>query len=299
MKKDLLTILDLTANEIKALIDRGLEIKRSTRNSSNMPLTGHTLGLLFEKTSTRTRISFETAMFRLGGNTIFLNKKDTQLSRDETIKDTARVLSKYLDILAVRTFSHDIIETMAAWAEIPVINALTDMFHPCQILSDMLTIKEKRGSLDNLKVAWVGDGNNVAHSWINIARLSGFELVLACPPGYQPSPDVLDGAGDNIRVVTDPAEAAADADAINVDVWTSMGQETERIQRLKDFKNYQLNQDLVKLARPEALVMHCLPAHVGEEISEDVFEGPHSVVFDQAENKMHLHQALLEKLVLR
>jgi ornithine carbamoyltransferase len=299
MKKDLLTILDLTADEIKALIDRGLEIKQSTRNSGNMPLTGHTLGLLFEKTSTRTRISFETAMFRLGGNTIFLNKKDTQLSRDETIKDTARVLSKYLDILAVRTFSHEIIETMAAWAEIPVINALTDMFHPCQILSDMLTIKEKRGSLDNLKVAWIGDGNNVAHSWINIARLSGFELVLACPPGYQPSPDVLDGAGNNIRVVTDPAEAAAGADAINVDVWTSMGQETEKIQRLKDFKNYQLNQDLLKLARPEALVMHCLPAHVGEEISEEVFEGPHSVVFDQAENKMHLHQALLEKLVLR
>ncbi|OPX33521.1 MAG: ornithine carbamoyltransferase [Desulfobacteraceae bacterium 4484_190.1] len=297
MKKDLLSIQDITKDEILALIDRGLEIKAEKRRT-DMPLKGYTLGLLFEKPSTRTRVSFETAMFRLGGNTIFMNKQDTQLSKNETVKDTARVLSRFLDILVVRTFSQEMLEKMAKWADIPVVNALTDMYHPCQILSDAMTLKEKLGTLEGIKVAWVGDGNNVAHSWINLASRLGFRLVLACPPAYFPSKEVLMHAGKNVEVTTDPAEAVKDADAINVDVWTSMGQEKEREQRLKDFAGYQLNRSLVDMAKPDVIVMHCLPAHVGEEISEEVFEGPHSVVFDQAENKMHLHQALLEAMLL-
>ena len=297
MKKDLLSIQDITKDEILALIDRGLEIKADKRRT-DMPLKGHTLGLLFEKPSTRTRVSFETAMFRLGGNTIFMNKQDTQLSKNETVKDTARVLSRFLDILVVRTFSQEMLEKMARWADIPVVNALTDMYHPCQILSDAMTLKEKLGTLEGIKVAWVGDGNNVAHSWINLASKLGFRLVLACPPAYFPSEEVLMHAGKNVEVTTDPTEAVKDADAINVDVWTSMGQEKEREQRLKDFAGYQLNRSLVDMAKPDVIVMHCLRAHVGEEISEEVFEGPHSVVFDQAENKMHLHQALLEAMLL-
>ena len=297
MKKDLLSIQDITKDEILALIDRGLKIKAEKRRT-DMPLKGYTLGLLFEKPSTRTRVSFETAMFRLGGNTIFMNKQDTQLSKNETVKDTARVLSRFLDILVVRTFSQEMLEKMAKWADIPVVNALTDMYHPCQILSDAMTLKEKLGTLEGIKVAWVGDGNNVAHSWINLASKLGFRLVLACPPAYFPSKEVLMHAGKNVEVTTDPTEAVKDADAINVDVWTSMGQEKEREQRLKDFAGYQLNRSLVDMAKPDVIVMHCLPAHVGEEISEEVFEGPHSVVFDQAENKMHLHQALLEAMLL-
>jgi ornithine carbamoyltransferase len=236
-------------------------------------------------------------MFRLGGQTLFLSRGDTQLSRNEPIRDTARVLARYLDVIAIRTFSQDFVEKMAQWAEIPVINALTDQHHPCQILSDIMTVKEKRGSLNNLKVAWIGDGNNVAHSWINAAGVLGFELALACPTGYHPRPDVLKGSGKNIKLVEDPADAARGADVINTDVWTSMGQDAERDKRLRDFKGFQLNRSLLELCKPDVLVMHCLPAHRGEEISEDVLEGPNSVVFDQAENKMHLHQALLEKLL--
>ncbi|MBW1788580.1 MAG: ornithine carbamoyltransferase [Deltaproteobacteria bacterium] len=296
MKKDLLTIKHLTGDDILSFIDRGLEIKRSGRNTDR-PLRGCTLGLIFEKASTRTRVSFETAMTRLGGHTLFLSREASQLSRDEPIKDTARVLSRYVDALAVRTFSQAMVEEMAQWSKIPVINALTDRYHPCQILSDLMTVKEKRGSLENMKVAWVGDGNNVAHSWISAARILGFRLVLACPEGYEPMPEELEGAGDNIRVVRDPREAATDAHVINTDVWTSMGQDAERDRRLKDFQGFQVDEALVSMAKPEALIMHCLPAHRGEEIAEGVMEGPNSVIFDQAENKMHLHQALLEMLI--
>ena len=297
MKKDLLTIRDLNKDEMLRLIDRGLEIKKTWR-PTDRPLRGRTLGLMFEKSSTRTRVSFEAAMYRLGGQTLFLNKDDTQMSREEPIKDTARVLSRYLDALAIRTFAQEMVEEMARWADIPVINALTDKYHPCQILSDLMTVKEKKGTLDNLKVAWIGDGNNVAHSWINAARLLEFELVLACPSGYHPLPDVLDGSGENIKVVEDPAGASAGADVINADVWTSMGQDGEREQRLLDFQGYQVNDSLLELCKPDVLVLHCLPAHRGEEITDEVLEGSHSVVFDQAENKMHLHQALLEMLLL-
>ncbi|MEW6669948.1 MAG: ornithine carbamoyltransferase [Thermodesulfobacteriota bacterium] len=297
MKKDLTIIGELTREEILSLIDRGLELKRMGRRAERT-LSGYTLGLLFEKASTRTRVSFETAMFRLGGQTVFLGWKDTQMSRDETPADTARVLSRYLDILAVRTYSQELVEEMARWADIPVINALTDRFHPCQVLSDLMTVKEKRGEVEHMKAAWIGDGNNVAHSWIDGARVLGFELILACPPGYGPRPEIVGQAAKNIRVTGDPREAAAGADVINTDVWTSMGQETEREQRVRDFQGFQVNEQLVKLGKPDVLVMHCLPAHRGEEITSEVMDGPRSVVFDQAENKMYLHQALLERLVL-
>ena len=297
MKKDFLSIKDLKREEILGLIDRGLEIKRAGRSVSRS-LTGYTIGLIFDKASTRTRVSFEVAMFRLGGQTIFLNRAETQMSRDESEQDTARVLSRYLDGLIIRTYSQEEIEEMARWAGIPVINALTDLYHPCQVLSDLLTVKENKNDLENLKVAWVGDGNNVAHSWINAAGILGFELYLACPKGYAPQKDILSEAGSNVRVLDDPREAVADADIINTDVWASMGQEDEREKRLRDFKGFQLNQSLAQLAKPDVLVMHCLPAHRDEEITSEVMDGPNSIVLDQAENKLYLHQALLEKLLL-
>ena len=298
MKKNLLTITDLSGEEILALIDRGLEIKREGRHVSTS-LAGYTLGLIFDKASTRTRVSFETAMFRLGGQTLFLSRSDTQMSRDETEEDTAKVLSRYLDALVIRTYSQELVQEIARFAHIPVINALTDRYHPCQVLSDLMTIKEKKGTLDGMKVAWIGDGNNVAHSWINAAHILGFEMVLACPSGYHPLKEVMGPVGPNIKVIEDPKEAAKGADVINTDVWASMGQEDERSQRLKDFQGFQVDQFLVELAASDVLVMHCLPAHRGEEITSEVMDGPNSVVFDQAENKLHLHQALLEKLLLR
>jgi ornithine carbamoyltransferase len=298
MKKDLLTLRDLDGDEVLDLITRALEIKKMGGRTER-PLRGYSMGLLFDKTSTRTRVSFEVAMGRLGGQAIFLSRKDTQMSRDEPVEDTARVLSRYLDVLVIRTYSQTLVEEMAHWAEIPVINALTDLYHPCQVLSDLMTIKEKTGTLNNLKVAWIGDGNNVAHSWINAARILGLDLVLACPPGYHPKPEVLEGSAENIKVLEDPAEAARDAHVINTDVWASMGQDEQKEKRLSDFQGFQLKESIVGLARPDVIVMHCLPAHRGEEITAGVIEGPHSVVFDQAENKMHLHQALLERLLVK
>jgi len=297
MKKDILTIRDLREDEIMGLMERALQIKREGRRFTGS-LKGYTLGLLFDKASTRTRVSFETAMFRLGGQTLFLNRSDTQMSREEPVEDTARVLSGYLDALVIRTYAHDLLEQMARWSEIPIINALTDLYHPCQVLSDLVTVQEKRGNLDHLRVAWIGDGNNMAHSWINAARVLGFEMTLACPSKYHPLPRVLEGAGENIRVVGDPKEAAEGADVVNTDVWASMGQENERAQRLSDFQGFQVNQQLIRLCKPNVLVMHCLPAHRGEEISHDVLDGPNSVVFEQAQNKLYLHQALLEILLI-
>ena len=258
---------------------------------------GYTLGLIFDKASTRTRVSFETAMFRLGGQTLFLNRGDTQMSRDETIADTARVLSRYLDALVIRTYSQESIEEMVRWSDIPVINALTDLYHPCQVLSDLMTVKEKRGSLDKMKVAWIGDGNNVAHSWINAARVMGFDLVLACPRKYYPLPEVLEGCKGNVRVVEDPVEAAKGANVINTDVWASMGQEGERDERIRGFEGFQLNQTLVDLCKSDVLVMHCLPAHRGEEITDEVMDGPQSVVLDQAENRLHIQKAIMTFLL--
>ncbi|MDB9823350.1 ornithine carbamoyltransferase [Deltaproteobacteria bacterium] len=297
MEKNLLTIRELDKVDIMALINRGLGLKAKGREAEG-PLKGCILGLMFDKASTRTRVSFEAAMFRLGGQTLFLSRADTQMSRDETIADTARVLSRYIDILAIRTYSQELIEEMARWSDIPIINALTDLYHPCQVLSDLMTIKEKKGQLENLKVAWIGDGNNVAHSWINAAHIIGFELLLACPSGYHPLPEVLEGAGKNIRVVDDPREAAEKADVINTDVWASMGQEDQRGKRISDFSGFQVDKELVSLSKRDVLVMHCLPAHRGEEITSEVLDGPNSIVFDQAENKLYLHQALLEGMLV-
>jgi ornithine carbamoyltransferase len=302
MKRDLLSVLDLTSDEIHALLVRAQGMKQQWLQGKLRPtLAGKTLGLLFVKPSTRTRISFEAAMHRLGGQCIFMTHQDTQLSRNEPLADTARVLSRYIEALVVRTFAQADLEELAHHASIPVINGLTDSSHPCQVLSDLLTILEKRGSLDNLHVAWVGDGNNVAHSWINAAVRLGFTLSLACPPGYLPAAKVLEGAraqgrGDIVLVDT-PELAVASADAINTDVWTSMGQEQESQIRRSLFGPYQVNAKLLSCAPPHAIVMHCLPAHRGEEITAEVMEGSRSVVFDQAENRLYFQMALLEWLL--
>ncbi len=298
MTRDFLTVHDFAKEEILQCIETALRFKKQGRKVERT-LEGYTLGLIFEKASTRTRISFETAMFRLGGQTLFLGKGETQMSRDESVSDTARVISRYLDGIVMRTYSQKVLEEMARWAEIPVINALTDHHHPCQVLSDLVTVQEKKGCIEGLKIAWVGDGNNVAHSWIDAAQVVGFDLTLACPPGYHPRPDILAQGGKHIRVVEDPREAVKGADVINTDVWASMGQESQRETRINDFKGYQVNEALVRLGKPDAIVMHCLPAHRGEEITAEVLDGPRSVVFDQAENKLHLHMALLEKVMLK
>ncbi|UCG11455.1 MAG: ornithine carbamoyltransferase [Deltaproteobacteria bacterium] len=302
MKRDLLTILDFSSEEIKALLNRAIILKEQWRSGeSQLSLAGKTLGLLFDKPSTRTRVSFEVAMYQLGGQVLFLSSSETQLSRDESLQDTARVLSRYIDGLAVRTYHDANLQELASHAEIPVINALTDLYHPCQVLSDILTVKEKKGDLDSLQVAWVGDGNNVAHSWVNAAARLPFQLSLACPPGYEPETEILQKAQklaeDRIRLSHDPVEAVRDADVINTDVWTSMGQDRERQERLAAFRDYQINETLIRKAKSDVIVMHCLPAHRGEEISDEVMDGPHSVVYDQAENRLHLQRALLDWLL--
>ncbi len=304
MKKDLLTLRDLNADDFEALFTRSFELK--SRYHGGIPdrkLQGKTLGLIFDKASTRTRVSFEAAMVQLGGKSLFLNVGDTQLIRNEPIADTGRVLSRYLDGLVVRTYSQDLLENLAASASIPVINGLTDLYHPCQVLSDLMTILEKKGKLEEIKIVWVGDGNNVAHSWLNAGAILGLHLVLACPDGYSPREEILKPAVEDTRgriaLLSDPQEAVRDADIIYTDVWASMGQESESDHRKRVFKPYQVNASLLALAKEDVMVMHCLPAHRGEEIAEDVLEGPHSIVWDQAENKLHMHKAVLEKLIGR
>ncbi len=294
MKKDLLTLWDLTKEDIVAIIKRGEEIKKGSLKSVK-PLDGHTVGLVFDKSSTRTRVSFEVAIHKLGGSAIFLTPSDTQIARGEPIKDTARVLSSYLDGLIYRTYAQEQLEEFARWSSIPVINALTDLCHPCQVLSDLMTVDENRGNLDSLMVAWIGDGNNVANSWINAANILKFNLTMACPEGYLPNPDILANTSSNVKLVSTPQEAAANANVIYTDVWASMGKEDESEQRIEDFNGWQVNQSLIDLADKDVMVMHCLPAHRGEEITDEVMEGPKSIIFAQAENKLYLHQAILEK----
>lgn len=302
MKRDLLTIRDLSAEEIHQLIKRAHAMKLELHSGKlNPTLSGKILGLIFVKPSTRTRVSFETAMYRLGGQCVFMTANDLQLSRQEPLADTARVLARYLDALVIRTYAHKDVEELAHYAAIPVINGLTDRFHPCQVLSDLLTIQEQRGSLENLCVAWIGDGNNMAHSWINAAARLGFTLYLACPREYMPEQDVLDwakreGHGD-IHVVHDPKAAVKSADVLYTDVWASMGQEAEAEARKQIFRPFQINEELLAEAPAHAIVLHCLPAHRGEEITHTVMEGPQSVVFDQAENRMFLQMSLLEWLL--
>ena len=302
MKKNLLKLSDLSKADFDALFKHALDLKdQHKKGTLKRPLAGRTLGLLFDKPSTRTRVSFETAMAQLGGTPIFISSKDTQMSRDEPLKDTARVLSGYLDAVAMRTFSQEYMEEFASYSTIPVMNALTDAFHPCQILSDILTVIEHKGGYENLKIAWIGDGNNVAQSWINAAGVLGLHLSLACPEGYLPDPEIVawaeSQAGAKISLCSDPVAAIKDADVVNTDVWASMGQEAEQTARQKVFAPYQLNSELLKYAAKEVIVLHCLPAHRGEEISETVLEGSNSVVWDQAENKMHMHRAILEMLI--
>ena len=296
MNKDLLTLRDLTKEDIGAIIKRGEEFKRGSLKNVKS-LEGKTIGLIFDKASTRTRVSFEVATHRSGGNAIFLTPSDTQIARGEPIKDTARILSSYLDGLIVRTYAQEQLEELAEWSRVPVINALTDLYHPCQILSDLMTVDEKRGTLDNLRVAWIGDGNNVANSWINAATILEFDLTMACPQAYEPKPDILADTSTNVKLVNTPQEAVRNATIIYTDVWASMGKEDETERRIKDFTGWQVDQSLTDLADKDVLVMHCLPAHRGEEITDEVMEGPRSIIFAQAENKLYAHQAILEMMI--
>ena len=302
MLRHLRSLQDCTKEELGYFIERALELKKERQAGlQHRQLAGKTIGLIFEKPSTRTRVSFEAAMNGLGGQVIFLSGRDTQLARSEPLKDMARVMARYVDGMVVRTFGQDVVDELARYSSVPVINALTDLHHPCQILSDVMTVIEKKGPIENLKIAWVGDGNNVANSWIQAAELLGFELILACPEGYDPDPEILQNGRRNalkpIVLVRSPEQAVAEADAINVDVWTSMGQEGEEDARLAAFRGYQINEALLAKAPASAIVLHCLPAHRGEEITEEVLESERCVAFDQAENKMHMHKAILEKLI--
>jgi ornithine carbamoyltransferase len=299
---NLLTIADLKKEEIEGLIKRAAHLKdRAKRDIPHKPLRGKVLGLIFEKPSTRTRVSFEAAMYDLGGYTIFISHSDSQIGRGEPIKDTARVMSGYVDGVVVRTFGHAIIEEYARYSTVPVINGLTDLHHPCQVLADILTVVENKGTYKDLKVAWIGDGNNMANSWIEASSILGFELRLACPGGYHPDEVIFnkaktEGSG-KIEACRSVEEAATGADVLNTDVWASMGQEEQREKRLKAFKGYGINEKVLALAHKGAIVMHCLPAHRGEEITDGVIEGPGSVVWEQAENRLHIQKAILEMLL--
>ncbi len=302
MKKDLLRVLDLTGREVLALVSSGRAWKRRWgRRVTPRPLAGKSLAMVFQKASTRTRVSFEVGMTRLGGHALFLAPADTQIGRGEPVRDTARVLSRYADGIIIRTFSHAVAEEMAAASSVPVINGLTDDHHPCQVLADLMTAQESGLDLRRMTVAFVGDGNNVANSWVESAHLLGFTLRLACPEGYEPSARIRReaeavGRGD-VRVLRDPVEAARGADILYTDVWTSMGQEKERRKRLAAFRGYRIDANLLRIAGKKAIVMHCLPAHRGEEITDEVIEGPRSAVFDEAENRLHVQMAILEKFI--
>ena len=293
--KHFLSILDLKATEAMDLVRRAKEMKDTDYRSTL--LAGKTLAMIFEKASTRTRVSFDVGIRHLGGSTIFMTPADSQLGRSEPLADTARVLSRYVQGMVVRTFAQKNVEELARWGSIPVVNALTDLYHPCQVMSDMLTIYERTTNLKDLVVSWIGDGNNMAHSWINASIYFGFQLNLACPEGYMPRTEILERAlkmGAKVYITDDPRAAIAGSHFVNTDVWASMGQEAEQKRREKAFAGYQVNEELLSLADPSAKVLHCLPAHRGEEVSEEVFEGPRSIVFDQAENRLHMQKAILE-----
>lgn len=300
MANHLLTLWDFDREQLMDYLDLALQLKKESKaGGRHQHLAGKIIGLVFEKPSTRTRVSFESAMYGLGGQVIYLSSRDTQLARNEPLKDMARVMDRYVDALVVRTFGQEIVDELARYSTVPVINALTDLHHPCQILSDIMTVIEKKGVVEDLQIAWVGDGNNMANSWIQAAGRLGFNLTLACPAGYDPDPVIFKAAQDEgigkIEVVRDPLVAVNNADVINVDVWASMGQEEEQDARLAVFQPYQVNDTLLGTAKSDAIVLHCLPAHRGEEITNEVLEGAQCVAFDQAENKMHIHKAILAK----
>ena len=302
MKKDLLSILELDAADFDEIFKGARRLKKALQKGKPHPsLKGKTLGMIFDKSSTRTRISFEVGMYQLGGIALFLNSRDTQIGRGEIIADSARMMSRYLNGIMIRTYAQSSVEEFAQHASIPVINGLTDLLHPCQILSDLFTIQEKKGSYERLKIAYIGDGNNVANTWIEAAARLPFALALACPEGYDPDANIMSRGNkestEGITLYRDPIEAAEDADVLYTDVWASMGQESEQEARKKVFKNYQINKMILKEAKKDAIIMHCLPAHRGEEITADVIDGPSSVVIDQAENRLHVQKAILEILL--
>lgn len=295
-----LTLKDLSPEELHQVLLRGIELKKMQRSGEIFePLKNQTLAMIFEKSSTRTRISFETGMTQFGGHALFLSSNDTQLGRGEPIEDSARVISSMADGIMIRTFGHDIVETFAKHSSVPVINALTDDYHPCQLLADMQTYYEHRGSIDGNTVTWVGDGNNMCHSYINAAEQYGFKLRIACPEGYDPDMSLVEEHKERVEIVRDTLEAAKGADLIVTDVWASMGQEEEQKLREKAFANYQVNKAVMDAANPDALFMHCLPAHRGEEVTADVIDAPDSVVWDEAENRLHAQKALLEFLMAK
>ncbi|MAS24121.1 MULTISPECIES: ornithine carbamoyltransferase [unclassified Thalassolituus] len=298
MVRHFLTLLDLSPEELNWLIQRAIELKQiQKRGEVYEPLKNRVLGMIFEKSSTRTRVSFEAGMAQLGGHAIFLSPRDTQLGRGEPVEDSARVLSRMLDVVMIRTFDHDMIETFAAYSQVPVINALTDDFHPCQLLADMQTFVEHRGSIKGKTVAWIGDGNNMCHSYINAARQFDFKLNIAAPEGFDPAQFLLDENKDRVTLMRDPKEAVAGAHLVTTDVWASMGQEEEQEERARKFKDFQVSREMLDLAADDVLFMHCLPAHRGEEISEDLLDDPRAVVWDEAENRLHAQKALLEFLL--
>ena len=295
--RDFLAIPDFTKRELEKLFDLAEQMR--TGGYDRKPLAGKSLAMIFMKSSTRTRVSFEVGAWKLGGHALFLSPRDVQLGRGEPIKDTARVLSRYVDGIMIRTFAHAEVEELARYADVPVINGLTDLLHPCQILADLLTVRQHLGTYEGKKIAWIGDGNNMANSWINAAWRLGFELSLACPEGYDPDPTILARAKKTakVTVVRDPKEAADGAHVVNTDVWASMGQEEEQKIREKAFAGYQVDDALMTRARKDAIFLHCLPAHRGEEVAESVIEGPQSRVFDEAENRLHAQNAVMAVLM--
>jgi ornithine carbamoyltransferase len=300
VKRDFLTLWDLSSAEIDSLLKRSLDLKAG-KDASKCPLIGRSIGLIFEKASTRTRVSFETGIYQLGGQPIYMNSQEIQLGRGETVADSARTLSRYLAAIAIRTYAHQRIEEFASYSSVPVINALTDTHHPCQGLADLMTILEKKGRLKGIRLAYIGDGNNVANSLIEAASRMEIDLSIACPEGYEPDADVLERARQEakseILILREPREAAGRADMVYTDVWVSMGNEAEAEDRKRKFRNFQVNEALLSCAKQDVAIMHCLPAHRGEEITDEVLDGPHSVVFDQAENRLHTQKALIEFLL--
>jgi ornithine carbamoyltransferase len=302
-KRDFLSLRDLDAAEVPALFARAAELKAARgRGEVASSLSGKVLGMVFEKASTRTRVSFEVGMFELGGHAVYLSKEGSQLARSEPIQDTARVLGGYCHGIVIRTFGQHRAETLARYAPAPVINGLTDLLHPCQLLADLLTAEERFGRLGGIRFAWIGDGNNMANSWLNACGLLGLDLVLACPAGFDPDPDILAHARKQVaalgrgrvELVRDPMEAAAGADVVSTDVWASMGQESEAEARARAFAGYAVTPALMARAAPGAIALHCLPAHRGEEIDATVIDGPQSAVWQQAENRLHIQKAVLE-----
>ena len=294
-----MTLMDFSPEELSALIQRAIQMKQEWKQGPvTQPLKQRTLAMIFEKSSTRTRVSFETGITQLGGHGLFLSPRDTQLGRGEPVEDSARVISRMVDMIMVRTFDHEQLVRFAEYSDVPVINALTDTYHPCQLLADIMTYVEHRGSIAGKTVTWVGDGNNMCQSWMNAARQFGFKLNIACPEGFDPDQNLLAELGDAVEIIRDIQQAAEGADLISTDVWASMGQEEEQALRVAAFSGFQVNADVMACANDDALFMHCLPAHREEEVTAQVLEGPQSVVWDEAENRLHAQKALMETLAI-